>query len=42
MVAIQFLQVNVIRKRENSLGYIGGQVKSLAGLPSLMFFGYSR
>ena len=38
MVTLQFLQVNVISKRENSLGYIGGQVNSLTGLPSLMFF----
>ena len=33
-----FLQVDVISKRENSLGYIGGQVNSLTGLPSLIFF----
>ena len=26
-----------ISKRENSLGYIGGQVNSLTGLPSLIF-----
>ena len=38
MVTLQFLQVNVIRKRENSLRYIGGKVNSLTGLPSLMFF----
>ena len=38
MVTLQFLKVNVISKRENSLGYIGGQVNSLTGLPSLMFF----
>ena len=30
-----FLQVVVITKIENSLGYIGGQVNSLTGLPSL-------
>ena len=33
-----FLQVDVIRKRENSLGYIGGQVNSLTGLSSPIFF----
>ena len=33
-----FLQVDVISKTENSLGYIGGQVNSLTGLPSLIFF----
>ena len=38
VVTLQFLQINVISKRENSLGYIGGQVNSPTGLPSLMFF----
>ena len=38
MVTLQFLQVNITSKRENSLGYIGGQVNSLTGLPSLIFF----
>ena len=33
----RLLQVNVISKRENSLGYIGGQVNSLTGLSSLIF-----
>ena len=36
MVTLQLLQINVISKRENSLGYIGGQVNSLTGLPSVI------
>ena len=34
----RFLQVNVISKREKALGYIGGQVNSLTGFPSLICF----
>ena len=37
MVTLQFLQVNVISKRKNSSGYIGGQVNSLTGLPNWCF-----
>ena len=37
MVTLQFLHVNAISKRENSLGYIGGQINSLTGLPGLIF-----
>ena len=33
----RFLQVDVINKRENSLGYIGRQVNSLTELSSLIF-----
>ena len=33
----RLLQVNVISKRENSLGYIGRQVNSLTGLSIVMF-----
>ena len=35
---MMILQVNVISKRENSIGYNGGQVNSLIGLPILIFF----
>ena len=34
----RLLQVEVISKRENSLGYIGRQVNSLIGLSSMIFF----
>ena len=34
----RLLQVDVISKRENSLGYIGRQVNSLTGLSSLIVF----
>ena len=34
----RLLQVDVTSKRENSLGYIGGQVNSLTRLASLTFF----
>ena len=33
----RLLQVDVISKRENSLGYIGRQVKSLTGLSIVIF-----
>ena len=34
----RLLQVDVISKRENSLGYIGRQVNSLTGLSIVIFF----
>ena len=37
-----FLQVDVISKKDNSLGYISGQVNLLTGLPSLTLFRLTR
>ena len=34
----RLLQVDVISKRENSLGYIGRQVNSVTGLSNLVYF----
>ena len=34
----RLLKVDVISKRENSLGYIGRQVNSLTGLSIVIFF----
>ena len=34
----RLLQIDVISKRENSLGYIGRQVNSLTELSSLIYF----